>query len=173
MDDVQLPRPAPSPSSFPGFSGSFAGTLYDTIRTGRPSSQFFSFVASRPISGASTISGLPSPSVSKQRTRWTVGSSHGIACIVHSSSRVLPRLSHCSVPGFFVSNGFHPAPTTSSGSLSPSMSIAATQTLSGFVRPSRMTRFFHVGFWYQTTLCWSTTTMSGLPSPSMSAVMTA
>ena len=51
------------------FSGFFAGILYDRTRTGRPSIQFFSFVAPLPISGTSTISGFPSPSRSTASTR--------------------------------------------------------------------------------------------------------
>src|SRR5476649_1075777 len=119
------------------------------ILTGLPSDQFFSFVESRPINGVKIIVGGSSGFIFATPTLCTVGSSHGIGNISHSSSSVLPRWSHCSVPGVFVSNGFQPAPSTKQ--MFPSCFTEQMQTLSGFVLPFRIVRIFQVGFSYQTT----------------------
>src|SRR5258708_29702787 len=83
------------------------------MRTGRPSIQFAFAELSRPISGTRTIDGLPEPSMSATGTGWTVGSS-AIGWMLHSSSSVLPRFSHCSVPPDLVLNGAQSAPSTRS-----------------------------------------------------------
>ena len=67
-------------------------------RTGGPSIQLLSLALDpRPMSGTETSAGLPLPSMSAKRMRWTVGSA-SMGWTVHGSSRVLPRLSHCRVP---------------------------------------------------------------------------